>query len=354
MDPERAESHDKQRMWNHEHPEAETTDPTAPEAPLSPNLLDRGKLDRYTAIDEKLSSLVDSCPTPPPWFAAWRHTTRCRKLFPRYTPEAEPEPEERLAVWKAVRESGLLPEDAGFYLIADQVEFLTELRVGRKMQEIDRQIDALYAAYGFDDWRAEAHRDSEDFLEFKHRCTADWDCLYVEMLMLHGEEQIARIYRADRGRFEETMRSGREFFYPSPTPPKATRKRPPKWLRKFHREVAKSGAIGLLGGGRATSGMSYLQHKDYVEVCLALTPAELIGGSRDGEVVARNFVLDIERLRRLFDEVRGCCWDPFDHAATSYVSHVCVEGSYRGRGIVLRVLSMPAAGDMTPEPVADT
>ncbi len=192
---------------------------------LPPGVLENLVLqDRYTVIDEKLADVVATASPPPAWLDAWRHSTRNR-TGPLQEPLASPE--ERLAVWKQVRDSGLLPPDAGFFLVASEVELLTEIRVGEVMAELDRATDALWAERGLEHWRSQVERDSEHFEEFQERCPEDWDRLYVDMLTRHGEPDFARLYRADRERFEQRLRSGREFFYPpQPSPPAPP---PPAW-----------------------------------------------------------------------------------------------------------------------------
>ena len=65
----------------------------------------------HAAIDAKLASLVANCPTPPAWAGPWR-------LGPQSSDD------ERLAVYRAIRSSGSLPEDAGLYLVSWQIDAL--------------------------------------------------------------------------------------------------------------------------------------------------------------------------------------------------------------------------------------
>jgi hypothetical protein len=96
----------------------------------------------------------------------------------------------------------------------------------------------------------------------------------------------------------------------------------------------------------------FVEHQDYAEAGVYLRPVQLVGGDRDGQIVARSFVLHIERLREIFDEVRACVWDPFDCSATPWVSHVWIEGTYQGHALVFRVLPAPD-GETEPEPMLD-
>src|SRR5262245_34620082 len=184
---------------------------TNPGRPLPPDPDPEGftPLDRYTAIDAKLEAVVAAAPAPPAWHAAWLHSRRGRKITIGGPPQEQAEPEERLAVRQAVRDSGVLPEDAGFFLVADQVEFLTELQVGEAMERIDAPTDALWEERGLGEWRSQTGRDADAFLEFRGRCPATWDRLYRDRLLRHGEADLARLYRADRERFDERVAAGR-------------------------------------------------------------------------------------------------------------------------------------------------
>src|SRR5262245_31669942 len=149
--------------YDDDQPEDEAgTNPGRP-LPPDPDLEDLTPLDRYTAIDAQLEAVVAAAPTPPAWHAAWLHSRRGRKITISGPPQEQAEPEERLAVWQAVRDSGVLPEDAGFFLVAGQVEFLTELQVGETMERIEAATDALWAERGLEEWRSQAGRDADDF-----------------------------------------------------------------------------------------------------------------------------------------------------------------------------------------------
>lgn len=58
----------------------------------------------YAAINARLAEVVKHAPSPPAWYAPWSRLDR------------ESSDEERLKVYQAVRDSNLLPEEAGFYL----------------------------------------------------------------------------------------------------------------------------------------------------------------------------------------------------------------------------------------------
>jgi len=279
--------------------------------------------DRYTTIDMKLQSIIEAAAIPPAWRDAWVQSTRGRNCLVGQAQEAEPE--ERLAVWQAVRDSGLLPDDAGFYLVADQIKFLTELFVGETMDQIERRIDALYTEHGFLDGRSKLYRGEEDCGDFEERCPEDWDRLYFDRLQKHGEHEMARLYRTDREHFEERMRAGGEYFYPSPQQEGPEK---PAWYDDLSEAVRTSGCILLPNAAPATLVMSWkVPAHDPHEVSLGVALREIRCGPRDGEVVIRDFVLDIPSLTDVFDEVQACYWESFDGNGSSSVA---VQGSFRG------------------------
>jgi hypothetical protein len=208
-------------------------------------------LDRYTALDAKLEDLLAAAPTPPAWRDAWLHSCRGRTMIIGRPEQEQAEPEERLAVWQAVRDSGMLPADAGFYLVAYQIEFITELQVGEAMVQIEAAADALWKERGLEEWRTQTGRDSDDFLEFQGRCPASWDRLYVNLLLRHGEADLARLYREDRERFEQRRAAGRAYFHPPPPEePPDPPPPPPQWAQDLVNEVAASGCIEYADGGQ--------------------------------------------------------------------------------------------------------
>lgn len=64
----------------------------------------------HAAINARLTRLIASASEPPAWHETWQ----------RLGPESSDE--ERLAVYRAIRSSGSLPEDAGFYLVSWQID----------------------------------------------------------------------------------------------------------------------------------------------------------------------------------------------------------------------------------------
>jgi hypothetical protein len=96
----------------------------------------------HAAIDARLASLIANRPTPPGWAGPWR------RLGPESTDD------ERLAVYRAIRSSGSLPEDEGFYLVSWQVDVLAGRHAEQALRHLDDQLEALERAHGLDEGEA--------------------------------------------------------------------------------------------------------------------------------------------------------------------------------------------------------
>src|SRR5712692_4215496 len=92
----------------------------------------------HAAIHAKLAEIVAAASPPPPWYAAWA------RLGPA------PSEEERLAVYRAVRDAGSVPEEAGFYLVSWQMDALILADADAALSEYDDRLDAIRQAHGLE------------------------------------------------------------------------------------------------------------------------------------------------------------------------------------------------------------
>lgn len=156
----------------------------------------------HAAVNARLAEIVAASPTVPAWRNAWM----------RLGPDSAEE--ERLAVYQAIRRSGSLPEEAGFYLVAWQADALTSLRAESELHELDERLEEIEELYDRDeegDWPSgEAPEEYEELLD---RYREDWDSLFIGVLQEFGEAEMAQLYQTDRERFEELNRAGKEFFH---------------------------------------------------------------------------------------------------------------------------------------------
>ena len=274
----------------------------------------------HAAIDARLASLVANCPTPPAWAGPWR----------RLGPESSDE--ERLAVYRAIRSSGSLPEDAGLYLVSWQIDALAGRHAEQALHHLDDQLEAIERAHGLDEGEAwEPGEAPPEYAAVLRRYHDAWDEIFAEKLEQYGEADMARLFREDPEEFRRRSEAGRLFFHE----PRRPGSEVPAWLDELVEAVADcltaDGPMGPLG-------FRYGEEEGFWELVVYPTPVELLGGAHDGAVVAPGFTLDLEGLRAAFDRVDDFGWNaPGLHDADG--PHVWVEGEYRGREVWLRVLA---------------
>lgn len=120
----------------------------------------------YTAIDAKLQSVAEAAPVKPAWYEG------LVRLRPQSTEE------ERLEVYRAVRNSGLLPEEAGFFLVSRQIDEIATRDADQDLQPYEERMEQIEAECrfaegeiwpegaapeGYEKLRQEYHRRVEDF-----------------------------------------------------------------------------------------------------------------------------------------------------------------------------------------------
>src|SRR5262249_5631721 len=150
----------------------------------------------HPSIDPKLARLARSSPTPP-WHNAWS------RLGPRSTHE------ERLKVCQVIRDSGCLPEDAGYFLVSWAAEHLAE-------EEDARRDDPLQTLNTFEGVRASERA-------------------FVALLGQLGETSMASLFRANLGEHERRRDAGRLFFF---GPLEDEDEEDPDWLEALVQAVA--------------------------------------------------------------------------------------------------------------------
>jgi hypothetical protein len=125
----------------------------------------------HAAINAKLASLVAASSTPPAWYESWHH------LGPQSADE------ERLAVYRTIRDAGFLPEDAGFYLVSWQVDAMTSRHAEVALRELDDQLKAIERAHGVAEgemWEPGAA--PAEYEEVRLRYQHAWDAIFGETL----------------------------------------------------------------------------------------------------------------------------------------------------------------------------
>ena len=267
----------------------------------------------HAAINAKLASVVAAAPIRPDWYEAWM------SLGPESTEE------ERLKVYQSIRNAGTVPDDAGFYLVAWQIDVIASLFAEKAFRELDERLTAIERAHGLEEgdfWGPDEA--PEEYETLRHKQRVAWDRIYADKLQEFGEHELARKFQDDPAGFQRQNENGRQYFH---GPDRAA------WLDELIEAVADHmTADGVTG----PLGVRYSEEDGIWVVLVYLSPVELIGGAHDGEIVAPGFFLDLEGLRSLFDRVNDFTWQGFGFTSDDG-PHVSIDGIYQGHEVFLQV-----------------
>ncbi len=276
---------------------------------------------RHSAIDAKLKSIAETAPEKPAWYEAWSG------LGPESTEE------ERLAVYQAIRDSGVLPEEARFFLVSLQIDDIASRDAEEDLREYEDRLETIQEAYSFDDGEVWSPGTApEGYEETQREYHQAWDEVFAKKLEEFGEREMARLLRTDRKRFDQLTEEGRRYFHGDHD---LEAEAPILWMKRLVEAVAEhmtaDSAMGPLG-------YRYGEEEGFWQIDVYPTPVELVGGAADGEVVAPGFSLDLEGLRAAFARITDFGWQSlgFLHAEGPYV---WIEGVFRGREVLLQVLA---------------
>ena len=272
----------------------------------------------HAAIGAKLASIVAASSAQPAWYEDWK------RLGPKATED------ERLAVYQAIRNSGCLPSEAGFYLVSWQIDAMTSLDAHTSLRHLEvRLIDfQLAAGYGEDEfWPSGKAPDEYEDLRLQY--LEAWDRMFASKLAVFGEQEMAALFLSDPEEFERRSDIGRQYFHGADDPE--------AWLDDLAEAVAGNMEAQSAPG---PLGLRYQEEDGIWEVVAYPKPVELVGGADDGELVTPPFALDLEGLRAVFERV-----DAFSWLSLGYPNgdgpHVAIEGVYQGHEVFLQVLAYP-------------
>lgn len=288
---------------------------------------EKGSHPLHAAIDARLAEVAAASPTPPSWHEAWSG------LSPRSTDV------ERLAVYRAVRDAGAVPEEAGLFLVAWLLDVMTDARAEEGLRECEQRLEAVRRRFGLGE---DAPVDSDDvpaeYREALRQAHNAWDALYVHTLREFCEHDMARLFQTDPERFDRLYEAGRQFFHGTEG---ADDTEGDDWLDKLYE--------ALLGCVEADSpmgpmGLRSWEEEGFWEVWVYPTPVELVGGRHDGEVVVPGFSLDLQQLRDVFASVAAFGWNALG-LNWPQGPHVYVEGVFQGREVYVQVLARAPADE---------
>jgi hypothetical protein len=277
----------------------------------------------FAAINAKLAAIAAASSTPPAWHEAWS------RLGPESTKE------ERLEVYRAIRAAGSVPPEAGFFLVAWMMDLLTDDRAEEGLRVAEERLEAIRQKYGLDEEVSiESSAVPPEYRDAMEQVDNAWDALYAATLEEFGEQEMDRLFRADRQHFDQRYETGRQFFH---GPDRDDDPQDDDWLALVHDAVS---ACVEAESPMGPLGLRYREEEGFWEIWVYPTPVELVGGRHDGEVVVPGFSLDLDQLRAAFDSVVAFGWNALglNH---SEGPHISVEGAYQGREVYLQVLAQP-------------
>ncbi len=154
------------------------------------------------AVNVKLTAIATASRNPPSWYADWM------RLGPGSTDE------ERLAVYRGIRDSGCLPYEAGFCLVARCVEGMADLEAETSLRDLVERMEALEKAYESE--KGELWPDDqvpEEYEELSRQYLDAWgNEIFVKKLNAFGEEEMADLYSSDPKRFDRCYEIGLQYL----------------------------------------------------------------------------------------------------------------------------------------------
>jgi hypothetical protein len=275
----------------------------------------------HVPINVKLASIIASFSVKPAWYEAWM------ALRPQSSGE------ERLAVYRAIRDSGCLPADAGFFLVSWQIDAMAGEDAEIRLRHLEDRMDSIKRAHGLDEedfWLP--GEEPKEYEALRRDYDTAWDEILLAKLRTFGEHKMARLLRKDCEEFDRQSEAGRRFFHGSPESEAGDA---PEWLYALAESVTEHITFDSAAGAL---GIRWRDEDGVWELVIYPTPVELVGGAEDGAVVAPGLSLDLEGLRTEFEQILACSWQslgfPDDEGP-----HVLIEGVYRGHDVIVQVLA---------------
>lgn len=277
----------------------------------------------HAAINTRIAEVVKGLPSMPEWYDDWM------QLAP------ETSEERRLAVYQAIRKSGVLPEDAGFFLVSWQADVIASQRAETELKGMEdrlREIEKQHGSEGLGDWPSgEAPAEYTQILSQYHPA---WDKIFARTLAEFGEAEMASLFQTDEDAFGDRNDAGRDYFHGSPEP---------EWLSNLVEGVTSAVEADSVMG---PLGVRFFEEDGFWEILMYPEPIELVGGAADGAVVLPGMSVDVRQIESLFDRVDAVHWDTngFHGSEPPFLS---VEGAFAGVELWLR-FSAEAPDDEEP------
>ncbi|AKF79211.1 hypothetical protein MFUL124B02_01885 [Myxococcus fulvus 124B02] len=128
-----------------------------------------------------------------------------------------------LVAFRAAREEGVVPPDAGFFLVAHILTAMADEALSEvpRVQRLALELDLMEREYGMEDgiWHDADEPPPEDWEALLAEYEGACDEARAAFFRAYGEEDMARLYVEDRVSFHRRFESGRRFFHGLPMYP---------------------------------------------------------------------------------------------------------------------------------------
>ena len=253
--------------------------------------MDRERL--HPVIDPRLAHIAKSLPQAPPWYEPWLG------LGPQSTEQ------ERLLVCQAIRNSGTLSADAGYFLVFWILENLA-------VDAVSQLADGLQT------------------MNQREWCRTT-DRILAKMMDKANELEMTQLFRADLLEHARRVEAGRRFFFGEDEEESPADS---GWLKEFVRMISSS-----LVTDEATRklGVRYQEEHGYWRITVYPLPDKTARETIESSAVPTGFAWDIEDLQSVFDCIEGLGWYavPADRTESPYF---WIDGEFQGQEVFLRLL----------------
>ena len=253
--------------------------------------MDRERL--HPVIDPRLAHIAKSLPQAPPWYEPWLG------LGPQSTEQ------ERLLVCQAIRNSGTLSADAGYFLVSRILENMA-------IDAVSQLADGLQT------------------MNQREGCRTT-DRILAKMMDKANELEMAQLFGADPLEHARRVEAGRRFFFGEDEEEGPADS---GWLKGFVRMISSS---LMTDETTRKLGVRYQEEHGYWRITVYPLPDKAARETIESSAVPPGFAWDIENLQSVFDCIEGLGWYavPADRTESPYF---WIDGEFQGHEVFLRLL----------------
>lgn len=285
----------------------------------------------YAHLNKKLREFANKSPEPPYWYDDWSQLGHRSSL------------EQRLDVYRDIRDSGDVPDEAGFYLIASVICNMTRDRYKQRFTEIDKELHSIFGKLVFAEEAEVEVNESEVYRQHLKTVSDEWDWRYITEMTDLGEYDMADLLRCHPVKFEAKAKDGRWFFdHPHLL-----------WDDLGWSFLLDDSAIACMEPCSTTGDLSIRYRPDmaFWIVRTNLAQFQVSGGSHDGTRLLSFSSIIVNNLLPLFDSVAECVGTLAErHDSAQPQLCLMMRGIFKTRAVCLTVMGTSSADEPDDEP----